>query len=267
MPLVGNEIAVSPSAKQMTISVSSKKAIAFATLGSLGDLNPCLALGEELKRRGYRVKIITTEFYRKRVEQLGIAFGPMRPNWDPTAADLIGQCDDLKNGPEILFRRIILPHLRNTYDDLLAEVRGSDLLLAGELVFAAPLVAEKLRLTWGSLILSPCSFFSAHDPSVLVNAPWMMSVRKLGWLPYRAALNLARFGTKHWWDPVRALRKDEGLRKKCDPLMSDKCSPHLVLALFSSWIARPQPDWPRNVAQPGFVFHDGVQTRPNISPS
>lgn len=239
-------------------SSGERKVIAFATLGSLGDLHPCLALGSELKLRGHRVRIITTEFYRKKVEQAGIEFCPMRPDLDPTADELIGQCEELKDGPEVLFRRIILPHVRATYDDLLSGTAGTDIMLAGELVYAAPLVAEKLGIRWGSMILSPCSFFSAHDPSVLVNAPWMMKVRKAGWIPYRIFLNAARLGTRHWWNPVRALRREEGLRRRCDPLMKDKFSPDLVLALFSSWLAGPQADWPRQTVQPGFVFHDGA---------
>ena len=235
---------------------NSPNTIAFVTLGSLGDLNPCLALGQELSRRGHNVKIVTTEFYRPKVERLGLDFYPMRPNWDPTAPDLIAQCDDLKRGPEILFRKVILPHLRDTYNDLLAAMHDVDLMVAGELVYAAPLVAEKLGLRWASLILSPCSFLSSHDPSVLVNAPWMKSVRRTGVWPYRALLNLARFGTRHWWDPVRELRKSEGLDPHCDPLTQDKFSPHLVLALFSEWLASRQPDWPEQTVQPGFVFHD-----------
>jgi rhamnosyltransferase subunit B len=230
--------------------------IAFATLGSLGDLHPCLALATELKRRGHSLRIITTEFYRKKVEQAGIEFCPMRPDWDPTDPDLIGQCDDLKRGPEILIRKMILPHLRPSYDDLLAAADGADLMLAGELGYAAPLVAEKLALRWASIILSPSSFFSADDPSVLVPAPWMMSVRKLGRLPYSFLMNAARVGTRHWWNPVRTLRREEGLRVSCEPLMKDKFSPHLVLALFSSWLASVQPDWPQQTVQPGFVFHE-----------
>lgn len=243
----------------MPISTRCPKAIAFVTLGSLGDLHPCLALGEELKRRGHSVKIITTEIYRPKVERLGLGFCPMRPNWDLTSSYVDAQCQDLKRGPEVLFRKVILPHLRDTYDDLVAAIQGADLMVAGELVYAAPVVAEKLSLRWASLILSPCSFFSSHDPSVLVNAPWMMPVRRAGVWPYRVFLNMARLGTKHWWAPVRELRKKEGLDPNCDPLMRDKYSPHLVLGLFSSWLARRQPDWPKQTLQPGFVFHDHGQ--------
>src|ERR1700733_8416644 len=145
--------------------------ILFASIGSLGDLHPCLALGIELKRRGHSIAIAAEEAYRSRVLALGIAFYSLRPNWDPTDSELIRQCEDLKSGPETLFRRLILPQLEDTYADLLTAVSECDLLLAGELVYAAPLVAEKLGLRWGSIILSPCSFLSAYDPSLLVNMP------------------------------------------------------------------------------------------------
>jgi UDP:flavonoid glycosyltransferase YjiC (YdhE family) len=129
-------------------------------------------------------------------------------------------------------------------------------MVAGELNYAAPLVAEKLGLRWVSAILSPASFFSAHDPSVIVNVPWLIHVRKAGWRAYRAVFNLGRRGTRHWWDPVRKLRRDEGLRPDCDPLFRDKFSPDLVLAMFSPLLARSQPDWPRPTRQTGFVFFD-----------
>ena len=228
----------------------------FATVGSLGDLHPCLALALELKRRGHSVTIATIEYYRSKVESLGIGFLPVRPDMDPTDREMIRQCEDLKRGPEILFRKIVLPHLRETYQDLLEAAAGADLMVAGELNYAAPLVAEKLGLRWVSAILSPASFFSAHDPSVIVNVPWLIHVRKAGWRAYRAVFNLGRRGTRHWWDPVRKLRRDEGLRPDCDPLFRDKFSPDLVLAMFSPLLARSQPDWPRPTRQTGFVFFD-----------
>jgi rhamnosyltransferase subunit B len=44
-----------------------------------------------------------------------------------------------------------------------------------------------------------------------------------------------------------------GLRTDCDPVFLDKYSPDQVLALFSRYLAQPQPDWPRQAIQPGFV--------------
>jgi rhamnosyltransferase subunit B len=234
----------------------SSRHILFATIGSLGDLHPCLALALELQQRGHHVTIATTEFYRSKVESLGLGFQSLRPNWNPNDPDLIRQCEDLKRGPEILFRRLILPELRGTYTDLLNATAGADLMIACELVYAAPLVAEKLGVPWASVILSPCSFLSAHDPSLLVNIPALYRLRTAGWRVNRLALDLGRLATRHWWDPVRELRRDLGLRIECDPLVRDKFSPHLVLALFSRHLAQPQPDWPAQTVQPGFAFYD-----------
>ena len=173
------------------ITTATPKRIVITTIGSLGDLHPCLALGVELGRRGHRVKIASTEYYRSKVEELGIKFHSIRPNWDPTDRELIRQCEDLKQGPGVLYRKLILPALRATYDDLISVAAGADLMIAGELVYAAPLVAEKLSLRWVSQILSPFSFFSSHDPSILVNCPSLIHLRKVGWKTYRAGLSLA----------------------------------------------------------------------------
>ena len=234
----------------------SPKRILFATIGSLGDLHPCIALGQELQRRGHSVTIAATAFYRDKVESTGFLFRAMRPNWNPTDQELIRQCEDLKTGPEILYRKLVLPHLSDTYDDLLAACGDVDLLLAGELVYAAPLVAEKLQLPWVSMIFSPSSFFSSHDPSVLVTVPSLIHLRKLSRPAYSSALNFCRLATRHWSNPVRRLRRRHGLRKECDPVFRDKYSEQLVLALFSPHLGRKQPDWPTQTIQPGFVFHD-----------
>jgi rhamnosyltransferase subunit B len=76
--------------------------IVFATIGSLGDLHPCITLALELQRRGHQVTIASTPYYAENLQRLGIAFRPMRPDWDPTDQELISQCEHLRTGPEIL---------------------------------------------------------------------------------------------------------------------------------------------------------------------
>jgi len=235
---------------------AAAKRILLATIGSLGDLHPMLALALELQRRGHSVTVASAEFYRARVEALGISFRSLRPNWNPTDVELIAQCEDLRRGPEVLFRKLVLPHLPGMYEDLAAAADVADLMIVGELVFAAPLLSEKTGLPWISAILSPISFLSAHDPSLLVNAPRAYALRRAGWLVNRAFLNLGRLAAWPWWRPVRQLRRELGLPVASDPVFRDKLSPYLVLALFSPALGQSQPDWPRNVLQPGFVFFD-----------
>lgn len=225
-------------------------------MGSLGDLHPCIGLALELQRREHQVTIATTEFYRAKIEGLGLAFKPLRPDFNPTDGETISKCQDIRRGPEVLIRELILPHLDDSYADLLAAASDADLMLSGELLYPAPLVAEKLSLPWVSIILSPCSFFSAHDPSLMVNVPALYRLRNAGWLLNRVILNLGALTTNPWWRPIRELRRAEGLGPARNPLISDKFSPHLVLALFSCALAEAQPDWPSSTLQPGFVFHD-----------
>lgn len=237
------------------------KHVLIGTIGSLGDLHPCLALGRELLHRSYRVTIATTPYYRSKVEDLGFSFRSMRPDWDPTEAKLIRSCEDLERGLEVLYREMLLPELEHTYLDLVSVAGGADLLVAGELVYAAPLVAEKLSLPWISLILSPFSFFSCIDPSFTVNLPILFKLRKAGPTVYKAALTLGKLSTRHWSNPVRQLRQQEGLRRNCDPVFVDKFSPEIVLALFSESFAPKQRDWPPQTLQPGFVY---FETPPNV---
>ncbi len=231
--------------------------ILFAIIGSLGDLHPCLALGTELARRGHSVKVATHEFYRAKVTSSGLGFVPMRPAWNPTDQTLIAQCEEMRTGPEVLFRRLILPHLRDTYGDLAEAATAADLLIAGELVYAAPIVAKFRHLIWVSAILSPSSFVSAYDPSLLVNLPWLFHLPRTRWATYlhRATLAMASAFTLHWWAPVRELRSELRLGPGSNPFLKEKFSPYLTLALFSRCMAEPQPDWPKNVMQPGFVSY------------
>ena len=247
-------------------SVRAQRRIFFASIGSLGDLHPVIGMAAELKRRGHIVRIASTPFYRERVEALGIEFRPLRPDWDPTDEALIAQCEDIRRGTEILLRQLILPHLRDTYNDLLTAAEGVDLMIASELVYAAPLVAEKLGLNWASAILSPCTFFSVHDPPVAPNAPELKYLRGTGPLVHRALLRIGCAAIDHWWRPIRELRKAEGLSPGRNPLLHDKFSPELVLALFSQALAEPQPDWPANTVQPGFVFYDKLSQAETLSP-
>ncbi|MBI1785582.1 glycosyltransferase, partial [Candidatus Sumerlaeota bacterium] len=151
------------------------KRILIATFGSLGDLHPYLAIAKELKRRGHRPLIATLDRYREMVEGEGIDFMVMRPLESQFGGtqDVVRKIVHPRKGPEYLIRRVVMPYVRESYDDLFRAADGADLLISHPITYALPLVAEKLGLPWISSVLSPMSFFSAHDPSVIPAAPWM----------------------------------------------------------------------------------------------
>jgi rhamnosyltransferase subunit B len=242
------------------------KRILLATIGSLGDLHPCLALAMGLRERGHHPIIASTELYRAKVDALGFEFHALRPNTGAKDPEIMRVLMDMRRGPEFLLRQIILPALPETYEDLLAAAAGVDLMIAGEIVFAAPLVAEKLGLPWVSEVLSPFSFYSAYDPPVSPYAASLALLYGINWRLNRVFIEASRLLLRPWWEPVRRLRSDLGLRPGGDPLFRDKFSAELILALFSPEIASPQPDWPRNTVQPGYVFYDRDEAQAGLPP-
>ena len=61
------------------LNTFKKNRIVMTTMGSLGDLNPYIALALEMKKRFIEPVIATSEAYRERVESLNIEFHPLRP--------------------------------------------------------------------------------------------------------------------------------------------------------------------------------------------
>jgi len=234
--------------------------IVLSTLGSLGDLHPIMGLALGLKARGHDVVLATSEFYRQKIQSAGIAFSPLRPLASPDDPQMLRRVLDSRKGPEYLIRELLLPHLGEMYEDMLSATRDAELLISGEVVLAAPLVAEKRRLPWAAAILAPFSFFSIFDPPALPFFPpflaWTQLLTRSAPLLQRGVLHAARFATRDWGRPIEELRRSLGLRPTRHPLLLDRFSPLLNLALFSGVLGRRQPDWPARTVQTGFIFYD-----------
>ncbi|MEK6396557.1 MAG: glycosyltransferase, partial [Terriglobus sp.] len=251
------------------MSQSSSKRIVIASFGSLGDLHPFLALAAELRQRGHSAVIATAPFYRERVEALGFEFEPLGPPISPQDPDLIHTLMRTARGPEYLFRKLFLPHVPEMYAELERICKGADLLVAGEMVIAAPTFAEKTGMPWVSALLSPISFLSAHDPSVLPAAEWLSIMHGLPLALRKALLKLPAAVFRRWSKPLQEFRKSLGLPHDPDALLKGKWKANLVLAMFSQHFAAAQPDWPAHTQQTGFAYfqqestpeHEAIQQR------
>jgi UDP:flavonoid glycosyltransferase YjiC (YdhE family) len=240
--------------------------ILLTTTGSLGDLHPYLAIGTGLQQRGHQVAIGTCEYYRDRVEKLGLEYRPIGPHLSPDDPEMIRIIVDPKKGSEYIFRQLIMPHLRRSYDETLRAVDGADLVLGHPIMVATPLVAEKLKLKWASAVLAPISFFSIHEPTDISGHPIVSSLTR-GPLWLRKLIHqMGRRQTLGWAGPLLDFRKELGLPADAHPLFDGQHSPHLVLAIYSSVLGAPMPDWPRQTTVTGFCFHDRRDGTEALSP-
>jgi UDP:flavonoid glycosyltransferase YjiC (YdhE family) len=234
------------------------KRVVVTAFGSLGDLHPYLAIALGLESRGHEAVLVTSACYRRKVEALGLGFRAMRP--DSTFVDdpaVMRRVMDLRTGLEHVLRRVILPAVRESYEDTLAAAEGADLLVSHPICFAAGLVAEATGTPWASTMVTPLGLSSAYDPPTLPGYTGLSgALRPLGpafWGPLRRLLKRA---TRPWAGPIDRLRADLGLPPAVAHPLVDGHSPSLHLALFSKRLSAEQPDWPPQTVITGFPFFD-----------
>jgi UDP:flavonoid glycosyltransferase YjiC (YdhE family) len=233
--------------------------IVLSNIGTLGDINPLIAIALELKRRGHVPVMALPAVYETRIKPLGLEFHAVRPDIDPNNSLLVEMIYDVKKGTETGLREFLFPVLRQTYNDLLhaaTKPERADLLLLGELNYAGPLVAEVTGIPWASYVLAPLSFFSAFDPPVLPPYPRLARADRAVPGFGRVIKRVARFVSRKWPQPIYDLRHELGLPRGANPLFDAKHSPHLVLALFSEVLGQAQKDWPEHTLITGFCFYD-----------
>ena len=246
----------------MNKSIFDTKRIVMTTFGSFGDLHPYIALALEMKKRGgIEPVIVTSEVYREKIESLDIEFYPMRPNLpapeSDAAIEIIDKIFDPQRGVQFLFKELLVPALRDSYEDLKAATQGADLLVSHPVTLAAPLLAQKTGIPWVSTVLAPASLWSDCEPFVPPNAAWLYNVLRLGGpIVARGFKKLIETMTNPWLKPLYEFRKELYLPKGKHPIFEGQYSPELNLGLFSKVMYKLPDDCPPNTMITGFTFYD-----------
>lgn len=242
----------------MKTVMSQGKRIVITTLGSYGDIHPYMAIASELRARGHSPVIATSELYRERMELAGFEFVPVRPNIPPPQKQdpvMMTKVMHPRSGSGYLLNEMLMPFVRDGYDDLLRAIDGADLLLTHPITFAGPLVAQTTGIPWVSSLLAPASFFSAYDPPRPPFWPWMRHVEIFG--PRFVAAFFGQLKKVYSNKTYDDFRRELGLPDRGLAIFEAQHSPTLILALFSSLFAQAQPDWPSQARITGFAFYDG----------
>src|SRR5512146_3382257 len=140
--------------------------------GSYGDIHPYMGLALELQRRGHQPVIATSSIYRQKIEAEGLAFRSIRPDLPRIDRELMRKVFDRRKGTEFIFRHILMPNLRDSYQDLAAAAGHPDVIITHPVAFAGPLLARVRGISWISTVLAPASFMSVHDPPAFSGFPF-----------------------------------------------------------------------------------------------
>jgi rhamnosyltransferase subunit B len=253
--------------------INDKKRILFTTWGSFGDIHPHMALAIALKERGHNTVVATSEIYREKIEAERLEFAPLRPDLpapdSERAAEMIRKLSDTFGGPEYLFREILMPHLRDTYADMLEAATangGADLIVSHQVPLTARIVAEVTGIKWLSSVLFPIAFASIYDPPTPPQFPAIRSLAALNPEIARLLMGVGKWWMSSWVEPIHALRRELGLAPIENPIFEGQHSSQLVLALFSRVLSDMQPDFPPNTVITGFPFYDRDDALGAVSP-
>lgn len=119
--------------------------IAAITIGSRGDVQPFLALGQALSGRGHRLRIATFPRFQADVEKRGFSFFSIHGDEDRMMKLLIGEGVSgmaYIDGLTVLLNQ----NKRQILDDVYAACRGADLILCTFLGSLAYHAAENLKI-------------------------------------------------------------------------------------------------------------------------
>ena len=143
--------------------------------------------------RGHEAILAASVCYQQKIEALGLGFRAVRPDSEcVTDPEVMRRMMDLRTGTVRFVREIMLPVLRESYEDTLAAAEGADLLVSHPITYATRLVAEKTGIPWASTVITPLGFFSVYDLPVFPAAPELS--KKLRFLGPTIWGPLFRFG-------------------------------------------------------------------------
>jgi rhamnosyltransferase subunit B len=224
--------------------------------GSAGDVYPFVALGTELKQRGHHVMMITSAYFADLALSAGFDFTASL-----STEDYLSLIDDPDfwhpiRSMHLLVTRSVNPAISVIYDLVKRYYRpGESAVVAGTLALGARVAQEKLGLPLTTVHLQPIAIRSCYEPAVYPGFGWLPHL-PIGWRSLAYSL-MDTAGDHVYAGPLNSFRRDLGLPPVKRLFGQWWHSPESTLALFPSWYAPPQPDWPTQVRSCDFPLYDG----------
>ena len=229
---------------------STEKTILLCTIGSAGDVNPFIGIGQQLKKRGFRVALITSQYFESQARSAGLEFFGLGSAEDYQA---IIQDPDLwspDKGFKVFADRVVFPIMEPAYEIIAGFDPSKTFLVAQGQFFAAHIAHEKLGFPFITVHLQPAAIRSVHEfPLLPVKLPPLL-VRGLFTLIDALLLD------KLFAPNINRFRQRLNLPAINKIFGGWMHSPQKNLCLFPDWFAQPQSDWPPQTQLTGFVFYE-----------
>jgi rhamnosyltransferase subunit B len=232
------------------MSTQTKSTILLCTIGSAGDVYPFIGIGQELKKRGFRVVLITSQYFESQARSSGLEFFGLGSSEDYQS---IIQDPDLwspDKGFKVFAERVVFPIMEPAYEIIAGFDPSETILVAQGQFFAAHIAHEKLGFPFITIHLQPAAFRSVHEfPLLPISLP-PFAIRGLFSLIDAFVLD------KLFAPNINRFRQSLGLPPIKKIFGGWMHSSQLNLGLFPEWFAQLQPDWPPQTQLTSFVYYD-----------
>jgi UDP:flavonoid glycosyltransferase YjiC (YdhE family) len=231
--------------------------IVIFTIGTQGDVRPCVALGQGLQRAGYPVRIATSGNFAGMVRDAGLEYFPLTADFqamldsDRTIADHGLNLREMAR----IFRERYTAWAGNWVQEGLAAAEGAGLLIGvSNSILLAKALSEALRIPFAIARLQPMTRSRIMPPVMFAN-----SLRNTP-----GVLNLAAYGLifKMLWNVMRPaindlVRPQLGLRPYpwYGPYFRDLHTAKVINGFSVHVLPRPS-DWPDTCQVTGYWFFD-----------
>ncbi|HEX3471226.1 MAG TPA: glycosyltransferase [Silvibacterium sp.] len=238
--------------------------IVIFTIGTQGDVRPCVALGQGLHRAGYPVRIATSVNFAAMVRQAGLEFCPLTADFQAmleTDRTIAEQGLDLRAMIRIFRERYAIWAASWVEEGLVAS-KGAGLLIGvSNSILLAKALSEALDIPFAIARLQPCTLSKILPPIMLIKSQRKVSpmlslgahylMFKLLWSVMRPAVNdivrpQLKLPPHPWYGPYfRDLHRAK------------------VINGFSRHVLPRPADWPRSSQVTGYWFLDQPEWLPS----
>ena len=230
--------------------------ISIITIGSRGDVQPCIALGMGLLKTGHQVQIVADEIFRKPITERKLSFAPIYTNpkkfFDEDIFKIGKNIFQLSKCIREQFKIIGPRHFKEVLDAL----DNVDLILFSPLASAAFHIAELKKIPCVGSYLQPVTPTKEFAPTFVHELPF--------WFPFKRFFNrlLFRLNNKIYFylvkDVINECRKEI---LNLEPLpwkvySNADLSDMPIIYGFSKYIIPRPNDWKSNVNVTGYWFLD-----------
>jgi UDP:flavonoid glycosyltransferase YjiC (YdhE family) len=223
--------------------------LVLATVGSRGDVQPLLALGQVLRQRGHRVRIAAPPDFATWVQSMGFDFAPLGQNMRQFLADNPAVLTGHVRRATPLLKRYFADALPAQMQELLAICTDAEALVWAGLALTAPSVAERLDIPALGILYSTCMLPSGLHPPPTVRWHGLphWANRTLWWLHDRLAASMLG-------QPLNQARRQAGL---AEVNLHDHLLHGCDYAIAADVLLFPgDPSWPGNLQRANFLFMD-----------